>query len=81
MVLILRILNPSKRDEELSRQLGLENKTVIGYVGSTVMYEGLEDLVEAYSILPDRVRNNTAMLFVRDGASLPDIKKNAMNLR
>ena len=46
---------PLQRDEELSRQLGLENKTVIGYVGSTVMYEGLEDLVEAYSILPDRV--------------------------
>ena len=66
---------PLQRDEELSRQLGLENKTVIGYVGSTVMYEGLEDLVEAYSILPDRVRNNTAMLFVGDGASLPDIKK------
>ncbi len=66
---------PLQRDEELSQTLGLDNKTVIGYVGSTVMYEGLEDLVEAFSLLPKRIRNNSAMLFVGDGDSLPSIKK------
>ena len=69
-----------RRDEELSQKLGLDDKTVIGYVGSTVMYEGLEGLVEAYSLLPERIRKNSAMLFVGDGASLPSIKKKCDDL-
>ena len=46
------LFKPLDRDMELAKELGLMDKTVIGYVGSMVMYEGLELLVEAFSLCP-----------------------------
>ena len=38
---------PIPRDEELASQLGVSGKTVIGYVGSVLDYEGIELMLEA----------------------------------
>jgi PEP-CTERM/exosortase A-associated glycosyltransferase len=38
---------PAPYNTELARSLGLENKTVIGFIGSFYDYEGLDDLIAA----------------------------------
>jgi PEP-CTERM/exosortase A-associated glycosyltransferase len=42
---------PPPRDEALAAELGLTGKDVIGYIGSFYDYEGLDDLIEAMSLL------------------------------
>lgn len=66
---------PLEPNNEIKSELGLEGKTIIGYVGSIVMYEGLELLVEAYSKLESSIRAQAALLFVGDGASLDSVKR------
>ena len=47
--------NPVPRNEELARRLGIpSNVPVIGYVGTFVDYEGLENLTEACALLKKR---------------------------
>lgn len=58
---------PRARNEELAARLGLSHKTVIGYVGSILDYEGLGLLIEAAAILR-RERKDFAVLIVGDGA-------------
>lgn len=48
---------PRDRDGQLAAELGLTGKTVIGYVGSLVGYEGLELLLAAVALLRDRVHD------------------------
>jgi PEP-CTERM/exosortase A-associated glycosyltransferase len=62
------------RDRELERQLGLEGKRVIGYVGSFVQYEGLDDLLYAASVVLDR-GVDLRLLLVGDGDQLPRLRK------
>jgi glycosyltransferase involved in cell wall biosynthesis len=58
---------PLPRDEALAAELGMTGKTVLGYVGSVLDYEGLELLLEAAATL--RVeRDDFAVLIVGDGA-------------
>ncbi|MGP9846374.1 glycosyltransferase [Brachybacterium sp. 107] len=61
--------NPIPRDEELASQLGVAGKTVIGYVGSVLDYEGIELILEAAEVL-NRVREDFRVLIVGDGAEL-----------
>jgi glycosyltransferase involved in cell wall biosynthesis len=56
------------RNEQLERSLMLNGKVVVGYVGSLVQYEGLNILLEAVALLPQRLRNKLAVLIVGDGA-------------
>ena len=60
---------PIPRDEALARELGVMGKTVIGYVGSILDYEGLELLIDAAAELA-AVRHDFHVLFVGDGAEL-----------
>lgn len=60
---------PVPRDVELARTLGIADKTVIGYVGSILNYEGLELLIEVAERWV-RERTDFHMLFVGDGAEL-----------
>ena len=69
------LFKPLDRDMELAKELGLMDKTVIGYVGSMVMYEGLELLVEAFSLMPQDIRDQSSLLFVGDGASMESVKR------
>jgi len=45
---------PRDRDPDLEARLGLEGKTVIGYAGGLVDYEGLELLLQAVDLLNHR---------------------------
>lgn len=58
---------PRPRNDDLARELGLSGKTVIGYVGGLVHYEGLELLVEAATQMRTR-RQDFHVLVVGDGA-------------
>lgn len=60
---------PIPRDEELAQELGLVGKTVIGYVGSVLDYEGIELLIEAAERM-SRSREDFHVLIVGDGAEL-----------
>ncbi len=63
------------RDEALAQRLGLPaGVPVIGYVGSIVGYEGLDDLVDAASSLRDAGRD-FRLLLVGDGAALPGLRE------
>jgi len=65
---------PQPKNRALEADLDLENKTVIGYVGSIVQYEGLDDLLRAVALLKERGVRNFAVLIVGDGAVWEDIK-------
>ncbi|MFD4993635.1 glycosyltransferase [Cellulosimicrobium cellulans] len=58
---------PIPRDVELQSQLGLQGKTIIGYVGSVLDYEGLDLLIRAASRLAGE-RDDFHVLIVGDGA-------------
>lgn len=58
---------PRDRDRDLESALGLQGKTVIGYVGGFVVYEGLELLLQAAADLR-RERDDFHVLLVGDGA-------------
>lgn len=60
---------PITRDEELATRLGVAGKTVIGYVGSVLDYEGIELILEAAEVL-NRSREDFHVLIVGDGAEL-----------
>ncbi|PJI94256.1 glycosyltransferase [Luteimicrobium subarcticum] len=68
---------PCPRDDGLAASLGLDGRTVVGYVGSVVDYEGLELLVEAAALLRDRGRTDLAVLVVGDGDALPALRARA----
>ncbi|AXK46194.1 glycosyltransferase [Brachybacterium saurashtrense] len=65
---------PLPRDEELAEQLGVQGKTVIGYVGTVVDYEGLDLLIEAAATLRGR-REDFHVLIIGDGAKLEDLQQ------
>lgn len=61
--------SPLTRDEDLAERLHLQDKTVIGYIGSVLDYEGLELLLEAAMLLK-KTRDDFHVLIVGDGAEL-----------
>jgi glycosyltransferase involved in cell wall biosynthesis len=69
---------PSTGDHELAAELGAEGKVVIGYAGSFVDYEGLDDLVTAFTKLRARHGQDVLLLLIGDGAEYPRIKKQVM---
>lgn len=70
---------PLPRDEELAEQLGVIGKTVIGYVGSVVDYEGLGLLIDAARALHAH-REDFHVLIIGDGAALEDLQAQAADL-
>ncbi|WP_347754301.1 glycosyltransferase [Agrococcus sp. ProA11] len=64
---------PIARDEELATRLGVVGKTVIGYVGSILDYEGIDLLIEAAAELA-RSRSDFHLLIVGDGAELERLR-------
>ena len=65
---------PLIKDDLLSKSLLIDEKIVIGYIGSIVQYEGLDLLVKAVEILVNKGIVNIIILIVGDGASLEDIQ-------
>lgn len=64
---------PRERDEDLKQSLGLAGKTIIGYVGSVLDYEGLGLLIQAAKILRTKGKE-FAVVIVGDGAELEQFK-------
>ena len=67
---------PLPRDEELAAQLGASGKTVIGYVGTVVDYEGLDLLLTAARTLRT-AREDFHVLIIGDGAKLEELQASA----
>lgn len=65
---------PRERNEELAARLGLQGKTIIGYVGSILDYEGLGLLIDAAQQLKQE-RDDVAFLLVGDGAELGQFRE------
>lgn len=61
------------RPADMKTKLGFEGKTIIGYVGSLVDYEGLPLLIEAVSRLASN-RDDFRLLFIGDGPELKPLK-------
>lgn len=57
---------PMEPDTSLKQELGLEGKTVIGFIGSLTKYEGLEFLIDAVDGLAKK-GSPVALLIVGDG--------------
>ncbi|HEV7826925.1 MAG TPA: glycosyltransferase [Mycobacteriales bacterium] len=70
---------PLPRDGALAAQLGMTGKTVIGYVGSVLDYEGLELMMDAVAALAAE-RDDFAVLVVGDGTAYPDVVARAQRL-
>lgn len=70
---------PLPRDAELEARLGLGGRTVIGYVGGFVHYEGLELLLQAADVLR-RDRSDFHVLVVGDGAHAAAVEAEARRL-
>ncbi|MDN5838457.1 MAG: glycosyltransferase family 4 protein [Yaniella sp.] len=65
---------PRERNEDLAVRLGIQSKTVIGYVGSILDYEGLGLLIDAAHQLKQE-RDDVAFLLVGDGAELAQFRE------
>lgn len=70
---------PVARDRRLAQQLGLKNRYVIGFLGSLEHYEGLDDLLEAASILVAEGLD-LAVLIVGDGSAAGHLREEARRL-
>jgi glycosyltransferase involved in cell wall biosynthesis len=66
---------PRERNNTLATKLGIENKVVIGFIGSVVGYEGLDCLVTATEILLNKGLDNFAVLIVGDGSAWYELKE------
>jgi glycosyltransferase involved in cell wall biosynthesis len=71
---------PQERDRDLEDQLGVAGKTVIGYAGGLVHYEGLEVLLDATAALKQR-RGDFHVVVVGDGQHERTIQVLAAKLR
>ena len=71
----------SEPDESLKRELGIEDKTVIGYVGSFVEYEGLDLLLEACAMLKERHGDVFKLLLVGDGDTMQLLRRTSRFLQ
>lgn len=71
---------PRPRDTELEARLGLTDRTVIGYAGSLVDYEGHELLLEAVDLLRRDGRDDFRVVIVGDGAHADAVHRAAARL-
>ena len=71
--------HPIPRDDELKQMLGLSHRFVLGFVGSIVDYEGLDDAVDALALLT-KGGVDAAMLIVGGGAAEEIILDKAQQL-
>lgn len=69
---------PVARNKDLETRYGFEGKTIIGFVGSMVEYEGLDLLLEASKILFSK-RDDFRVLLVGDGRCFEELKKQTLD--
>ena len=69
----LELFKPRPKDKELLKKLNLENKFIIGYIGTHGMAHGLDFILKSISKLKD---DNIHFLFIGEGAE----RENLINL-
>ncbi|SFJ97695.1 Glycosyltransferase involved in cell wall bisynthesis [Desulfomicrobium apsheronum] len=75
------IFSPLEKDQSLAKELGLADEdVVIGYIGSMVNYEGLDDLLDTLKLLLLDGIQNFKVLLVGDGCVLNDLQHQVVNL-
>ncbi len=77
----LEKFNVLEKNKKLEKELGFENKIVIGYIGSFVNYEGLDLLLEACSLLHKKIGDVFRVLLVGDGAMMKSLRDTARFLQ
>jgi glycosyltransferase involved in cell wall biosynthesis len=70
---------PLSKNILLEEELNIENKIVLGFVGSFVQYEGLEYIVDAVEILVNKGRKDIVALMVGDGTVWQEIRDRVTN--
>ena len=70
-----------EKNKLLEKELGFQDKIVIGYIGSFVNYEGLDLLLEACSLLYKKLGDQFRLLLVGDGAMMGSLRKMAQFLQ
>lgn len=74
-------LKPIKKDFSLMEKLGIDEKFIIGFVGSVVDYEGLDDLVKVAKKIETSYPDKFRYLIVGDGNALEKLKKKVSKLK
>jgi len=67
-------------NQELKKKLNLENKLIIGFVGSIFPYHGVEMLVSAFKFTYGNSKD-LGLLIVGDGVGLTEMKKSTKNFK
>lgn len=75
----LERFTPRQPNTSLIEKYGLENRDVIGFLGSFYRYEGLSLLLDAFAILRDSAPN-ARLLLVGGGEDEPDLRAKAESL-
>ena len=68
------VFDPRPDNIDLLRKLGLEGKTVFGYIGTFFDFEGIDDLINAFVSLHNE-EENVALLLVGGGETEERIKR------
>ncbi|KPV40024.1 group 1 glycosyl transferase [Thiohalorhabdus denitrificans] len=71
--------HPGVDGEAVRRELGLEDRFVIGFVGWIRPWHGVHDLVEAFARVVAQ-RKDAALLLVGDGPAVPELRARAAEL-
>ena len=72
----LKRFTPEASPLPLPPEMGIpEDDFLIGYVGSILDYEGVDDLVKAFERLPTDVRNRSRLIIIGDGAFLDEVEE------
>ena len=69
------------KDKNLARELGLDGKIIIGYIGSFVEYEGLDLLMDACAMLRKRLGDVFHLILVGDGSMMIPLRQKARFLQ
>jgi glycosyltransferase involved in cell wall biosynthesis len=67
------VFNPVSKDEELVRKLGLEGKTVVGYIGTHGMAHKLDFIIQCAKNMEGK--NNYHFILMGNGAEKENLKK------
>ena len=59
-------LAPKAKNKDLATRMGLDGKTVLGYLGTFYDFEGIDDLIRAFDML-HKQQNNMALLLIGGG--------------
>jgi glycosyltransferase involved in cell wall biosynthesis len=70
--------NPNIKAYDIKKKYGLENKIILGFIGTFGPWHGAENIVKAYGELLKEIpeiKSKTKLLMIGDGVKIPEVKK------